>query len=107
MGFSLTPLTGSRDGPSGGFLDELEEDAPRGSRVNEGHEATVGARPRFLVHKFEPLLSQAAHLRPDVGDRESDMMQPLPVARDESGDDRVGREGVEKFDRGAAGPEGG
>src|SRR6267143_2358262 len=105
MGFSLTPLTGSRPRPSRGFLHELEEDAPRGSRVNEGDEPTVGARPRFLVHKFEPLLSQAAHLRPDVGDRESDMRQPLPVARDESGDDPVGREGLEKFDLRAAGPE--
>src|SRR5712692_1386167 len=104
MEFSLTPLTTAR-GPFRGFLHELEEDAPGGPRMDEGHETTVGARPRFGVDEFEPLLPEAAHLRSDVGHRESDVMQPLPAAFDESGDDAVRREGFEEFDLRAARPE--
>jgi len=59
---------------SGRFLDQFDEDAVGGTRVDEGDEPTASASAWLGVDQLEASLPETAHLGADVLDREREVV---------------------------------
>jgi hypothetical protein len=97
-------LTSDRSLVAAWFLDEFDEDAVDGPRMDEGDKPTVRPRSGFRVHEFQAFGPQAPHFRPDVRNGEGEMVQPLPVALEEAGNHTVPRQGFQQLEADAPGP---
>src|SRR5262245_1375668 len=69
-----------------GPLHEVDEDASRGLRVDEGDLRSARARPRLLVDDVKPRRPGVPHGLFDVGDPQGDVMQAGAAPRHERGD---------------------
>ena len=78
IGLSLRDACGIRR--IGWDLDQLDEDAVVGPRVDEGHPGVAGAPPRHLVDEVELVLPSRGQRRLDALDLVSYVVKPLAPA---------------------------